>query len=98
VRFLPLLLLLGCAAKKTTMSGIADDKVYFDGWVPVKVHNAPDGRTWVRLNNHQLKKLKNGSRVVFHVQAISVHNPNDTQIGDIVTWAKENYGKTEKKE
>ena len=43
----------------------------------------------------ETQKQENGSRIVFHVQAISVDNPNDKQIADIVTWVKENYGKDE---
>ena len=74
MRFLPLLLLLGCAAKKTKMVGVADRTVYFDGWVPVEVQNAPDGRTWVRLNKKQLEDLKHGSRIVFYVKTTEVQN------------------------
>ncbi len=74
MRLLPLLMLLGCAANKTKMTGIAETTVYFDGWVPVEVQNAPDSRTWVRLNKRQLKQLKSGSRIVFHVKATEVQN------------------------
>ena len=86
MRFLPLLMLLGCAAKanKTTMSGIADKTVYFDGWVSVKVHNAPDGKTWVRLNQRQLKQLKDGSRIIFRVETIKVQNEDDQNVANII--------------
>ncbi len=84
MRLLPLLMLLGCAANKTTMSGIADKTVYFDGWVSVKVHNAPDGKTWVRLNSKQLKQLKDGSRIVFKVKTIKVQNAKDQNVGSII--------------
>ena len=74
MKFLLFLTLFGCTANKTKMVGVADRTVYFDGWVPVEVQNAPDGRTWVRLNKKQLKDLKHGSRIVFYVKTMEVQN------------------------
>lgn len=90
IRFLPLLLLLGCGSSKATMSGVADKTVYFDGWVPVKVHNAPEAKTWVRLNKKQLAQLEDGSRIVFEVRVVKVQTVGSRPWDDIVKWAIEN--------
>ena len=76
MKFLPLLMLLGCAANKTKMTGvISAEEIYFDGWVAVKVTNAPSAPTmWVRLNRKQLEQAKKGTSVVFYVEAKEVHN------------------------
>jgi len=76
MKFLPLLMLLGCAANKTKMTGvISTEEIYFDGWVAVKVTNAPSAPTmWVRLNRKQLEQAKKGTNVVFYVEAKEVHN------------------------
>lgn len=95
MRFLPLLMLLGCAANKTTMSGIADKTVYFDGWVSVKVHNAPDGKTWVRLNKKQIKQLKDGSRIIFRVETIKVQNADDPNLATIIERFRANLEASE---
>ena len=74
--FMLLSLLFGCAANKTKMTGvISTEEIYFDGWVSVKVTNAPDSPTmWVRLDKRQLEQAKKGTNVTFYVQAKEVHN------------------------
>ena len=73
MRFLFLIFAVGCAANKTKMVGVVDsNEMYFDGWVPVQVENAPNSRTWVRLNREQLSNATKGTRVVFYVQATEV--------------------------
>ena len=76
MKFLPLLFMFGCAANKTKMTGvIATEEIYFDGWVEVKVTNAPEAPTmWVRLNSKQLEQAKKGTNVTFYVEAKEVHN------------------------
>tara|TARA_E500000331_G_C17099759_1_gene644819 strand:- start:88 stop:327 length:240 start_codon:yes stop_codon:yes gene_type:complete len=76
MRFFPLLLLVGCMANKTKMTGvISTEEIYFDGWVEVKVTNAPSEPTmWVRLDKKQLEQAKKGTNVVFYVEAKEVHN------------------------
>ena len=70
-------LLVGCAStNRMKMSGtIANDEIYFDGWVAVKIVNAPEETMlWVRLNKKQLEQAKTGTNVIFYVHAKEVHN------------------------
>ena len=69
-----LLLMIGCSVNRTKMTGvITSTEVYFDGWVPVQVTNAPGAPTmWVRLDAKQLEVAKLGSDVVFYIEAPGV--------------------------
>lgn len=63
MRYLLLLLLLGCSMHRTTMKGTVDN---IDGeWVAVEVINENDAKTWVKLNKQQFRSLKEGDKVVF---------------------------------
>ncbi len=74
MRFLFLLLMIGCSVNRTKMTGvITSTEVYFDGWVPVQVTNAPGAPTmWVRLDAKQLEVAKLCSDVVFYIEAPGV--------------------------
>ena len=76
MNLLPLIMLLGCAANKTKMVGIiSTNEIYFDGWVPVEVTNAPHAPImWVRLDKKQLEQAKKGTNVVFYVEATEIRN------------------------
>ena len=76
-RLLLLLVLCGCAANKSKMTGIVTSKdVFFDGHVVVRVVNAPNARMWVKLNKKQLKKVRIGDRVEFYVKTQKVNHQN----------------------
>jgi len=74
MRFIPLLILLGCSVNRTKMTGvISSNEIYFDGWVPVTVTNAPGEPTmWVRLDKKQLEHAKTGADVIFYIEAPGV--------------------------
>ena len=81
MRILALIFMLGCSLNRTKMVGVIDsDEMYFDGWVPVSVENAPNNaRTWVRLNRKQLLTATKGTRVVFYVNAQKVGATNESR-------------------
>ena len=73
MKYLILLMMMGCGVSKTKMNGIVmTQDVYFDGMVPVEVTNAPGGHTWVKLSKRQLRHIKAGDRITFYVKAKSV--------------------------
>ena len=75
MKFVMLFLLAGCAANKAKMTGtVKSEQVYFDGMIAVEVTNAPDSRTWVKLNKRQLKHIKSGDKVIFYVKTQKVVN------------------------
>ncbi len=72
MKCLVFILMAGCA-NRARMSGVVlDDQMYFDRMVPVEVTNAPNARTWVKLNKKQLKHVKPGDKVVFYVKTARV--------------------------
>ncbi len=73
MKLLVLLTLFGCSANKAKMTGVVlDERMYFDRMVKVKVTNAPDAYTWIRLSNKQLKHVKTGDKVVFYVKTSDI--------------------------
>ena len=73
MNLMTLLLLTGCSATKATMTGtVVDNRMYFDRMVKVKVANAPESYTWVKLNEKQLRHVKVGDKVVFYVKTAKV--------------------------
>ncbi len=77
LKLLTVLLVCGCGATRSKMTGIVTSKrVLFDGHVVVQIVNAPDTHMWVKLNKKQLKKVRIGDRVVFHVKTQKVQHQN----------------------
>jgi uncharacterized lipoprotein NlpE involved in copper resistance len=73
MRYLILLLLVGCANRARITGTVLDDQMYFDRMVKIKILNAPDsGNTWVKLNKRQLKHVKPGDKVIFYVKTKKV--------------------------
>ena len=73
MKFLILFFALGCSANKAKMTGVVlDERMYFDRMVKVKVTNAPDAYTWVKLTNKQLNHVKTGDKVVFYVKTSDI--------------------------
>jgi len=73
MKFLILLLLVGCSTNRAKMTGtVLNDQMYFDRMVAVEVTNAPDSGMWIKLNKKQLKHVKPGDKVIFYVKTAKV--------------------------
>jgi len=73
MKFLTLLLMIGCSANRAKMTGtVLNDQMYFDRMVAVEVTNAPDAGMWIKLNKRQLKHVKPGDKVIFRVKTVKV--------------------------
>jgi len=66
MRYLFLLLTLGCSMHKTSLRGVAD--VVEDEWITVEVTGANNANTWVKINRRSLKGIREGDKVIFYVK------------------------------
>lgn len=72
MKYLLAILLVGCAHQRVALVGTVD--IVEDEWCTVEIVGDSDGPTWVKLNNRQMKKVKEGDRVIFYVDIASETN------------------------
>ena len=60
------MLFTGCAYQKTAMVGIVD--IVEDDLCIVEIINESEIPMWVKLNKRQMKKAKEGDKVIFYVR------------------------------
>jgi len=72
MKYLLAMLLVGCTHKRIALVGTVD--IIEDEWCTVELVGESDNPTWVKLNNRQMKSVKEGDRVIFYVDNISETN------------------------
>jgi hypothetical protein len=72
MRYLLAILLVGCVHQRVALVGTVD--IVEDAWCTVEIAEDGDGPTWVKLGGRQMKKVKEGDRVIFYVEITSDAN------------------------